>query len=445
MNQPHQFPPKAFPRPPFTVYGPPQAMVKSSAAGYAPASPSSHHHPNDDGDDDPEASPASVDPLLGSAISLAAHEPVFPLVQRISKEVDNQVDTPLSWDQLKSPAVNFSLVRPLVNKLTRGQRPPISLIYALLLVRAHFVERSDDDLAFAAVNVARADLCELLAVKALSAYGVAPGSHELLHVVSMAFNPFAGAEVDMFPPDEGVDERELRRMQDFGKDEATNALELAVSSGAKRWVKSPLVQQVIRAIDRGDVIYTPESNHALIQDTYKPRPVVEVYDWRRRPFLDHHRLRVPRIRGRLEFLTFGCMLALFLATQATYRLDRVNVWEVLFVCWGVGFALDEYSALAANGLSTYASGAFNILDTCFCVVFFAYLGMRAVGLRSGDDALSELSFDTLGLAGCVLLPRLTISLLRHNVVLLALSAMIREFTVFMVRASRRCSLARMAR
>ncbi|BGP38496.1 hypothetical protein JCM10450v2_002444 [Rhodotorula kratochvilovae] len=406
-------------------------MVKSSAAGFArSASPSSPSRRDTDPCIDPEAS-TSVDPLLGSAISLAGNEAVFPLVQRVSKEVEDAVDTPLSWDQLKSPAVNFSLVRPLVHKLSRGDRPAISLVYGLLLARAHFLERSDDDLAFAAVNTSRADLCELLAVKILSAYGVAPGSLELLHVLTMAFNPFAGATADMFAPDEGVDETELRRLDEFGKDEGTNALELAISSGAKRFVKSPLVQQVIKAIDIGEVIYTPEWNHALIQDTYKPKPVVEVYDWRRRPFLDHHRLRVPRIRGRLEFLTFSIMLALFLITQWTYRLDDINLWEALFIAWGIGFALDEYSALAANGLTTYANGAFNILDSCFCIVFFAYLGMRVVGLRTGDDGLSALSFDTLGLAGCVLLPRLTISFLRHNVVLLALSKMIREFSVFM--------------
>lgn len=285
-----------------------------------------------------------------------------------------------------------------------------------------------------AVNTARSDLCELLAIKALSAYGVAPGSHELLHVLSMSFNPFAGAEATHFAPDEGVDEAELRRLDLFGKDEATNALELAVSSGAKRFLKSPLVQQVVRAIDRGDVIYTPESSpNALLVDSYKPKPVVEIYDWRRRPYLDHHRLRVPRIRGRLEFATFAVMLALFLATQATYRVERVNVWEALFVLWGVGFALDEWSALAANGWATYASGAFNILDSCFCVVLFAFLGMRGVGFARRDDELGHLAFDTLGLAGCVLLPRLTISLLRHNVILLALSKMIRDFCAFMVR------------
>lgn len=123
---------------------------------------------------------------------------------------------------------------------------------------------SPDGLVHSAVNTSRADLCELLAIKALSAYGVAPGSLELLHVLTTAFNPFAGASVDMFPPDEEVDEEELQRLEEFGKGEATNALELAIVSKAKRFVKSPLVQQVIKAISVGEIMYTPESNQCAV-------------------------------------------------------------------------------------------------------------------------------------------------------------------------------------
>lgn len=132
-------------------------MVKSSAAGYAP-SPSRDAFASppprspDAADDDDEAA-RPCDPLLSSAISLAAAEPVFPLLQRVRAEVERVVDTPLSWDQLRSPTLNFSVVRPLVLKLTTTRRvqrrPAISLIYCLLVARAHFLERADEDLAFA--------------------------------------------------------------------------------------------------------------------------------------------------------------------------------------------------------------------------------------------------------------------------------------------------------
>lgn len=132
-------------------------------------------------------------------------------------------------------------------------------------------------------------------------------------------------------------------------------------------------------------------------------------------------------------MTFSFLLALFLLTQSTYSLDCINVWEGLFIAWSIGFALDEWSSVQEVGLSNYYGASFNILDSLFCIDFFAFLGMRIAGLRSHDPEMSQLAFDTLGLAGCVLLPRLTISLLRGNVILLALSKMIREFSLFMVR------------
>jgi hypothetical protein len=62
---------------------------------------------------------------------------------------------------------------------------------------------------------------------------------------------------------------------------------------------------------------TASQRSALIQDTYKDKPVVEIYDWRRRPVLDHHRLRVPHIRARLEYGSFAILLGLFLLVQTS--------------------------------------------------------------------------------------------------------------------------------
>ncbi|GAA5878989.1 hypothetical protein JCM1840_007406 [Sporobolomyces johnsonii] len=424
-------------------------MVKGTAAGYSTRAADSRAPPHPPSqDDDPERSVASVlatesafDPLLTSNVSSAAysHEPVFPLIQRVRFEVESVIDTPLSYDTLKAPSLNFSVVRPLSVKLSSGGesgRPPASLIYCLLVCRAHFLDRADDDLAFAGVNKARSDLCELLAIKLLSAYGSAPSSLELLHVLTIPFNPFSGATLDMFPSDENLDDTELADMLEHGKEDATNALELGISSKAKRFVKAPLVQQVIKAIYEGEIMYTPETTSgSLIQDTYKTKPVCEIYDWRVRPFLDHYRLRVPRIRNRLEFGSFAGMLILFLITQATHSLSAINLWEAFYIFWSVGFALDEFAALHENGISAYWAGAFNALDSIYCLIFFAFLGLRVTGLRTNDTDMCRLAFDTLGLAGCVLLPRMTISLLKGNVVLLALSKMVSEFVVFMSLAA----------
>lgn len=319
----------------------------ASAASTTPSSPisdveNSHHHP--------------FDPLLGRSLSSINNEAVFPLLQRVRHEIASVIDTPLTYEQLKTPSINFSIVRPLTIKLSKGERPAASLIYCLLINRQQFLNEAEADLAFCGVNTTRADLCELLALKLLSAFGTSSGNLELLHVLTASFNPFMGATEEMFVEDEGLVGDELEEIKEWGKASAANALELAIFSKAKRFVKSPLVQQVrsrfllfrsarftepfsrrskestwemSRTSPKARSKVTPPSQprcslnfglrdcSSLIQDDYKRKPVIELYDWRKQPFLDHYRLRVPLIRNRLEFFTFSAMLVLFLITQTS--------------------------------------------------------------------------------------------------------------------------------
>lgn len=87
-------------------------------------------------------------------------------------------------------------------------------------------------------------MCELLAIKLLSAYGTAPASLELLHILTTPFNPMHGATTECFADEEGVDDKALEKLLEWGESEQCNALELAIFSRAKRFVRSPLVQQV---------------------------------------------------------------------------------------------------------------------------------------------------------------------------------------------------------
>ncbi|KAI5479025.1 receptor-activated ca2+-permeable cation channel [Pseudohyphozyma bogoriensis] len=321
---------------------------------------------------------SAFDPLIGRKYSAMPTEPVFPLIQRVRHEVAGVIDTVLAYEQLKSPTINFSIVRPLSIKLSKGPRPPSALIYALLVNRIHFLSEADSDLAFLGVNTTRADLCELLAVKLLSAYETAPTSLELLHVLTADFSPFNGITKEMLSEEEDIED-----LQAWGQDQRANALELAVFSKAKRFVKSPLVMQVVGAIYDGTITYTPSSGtHSLLNDDYKTRPVVQVYDWKQQPFLDHYRLRVPAIRNRLEFLTFTTIMVLFLLTQTSRSADHVTLWEVLFVLWSLGFALDELASIQENGISAYFLSVYNALDFTFLLVFFAYLGLRIQGLTA---------------------------------------------------------------
>jgi hypothetical protein len=190
-----------------------------------------------------------ADCIVHEDIPSSAKDPVFPLIQRVRAELVQWVDTTLSWSQLQQPTINFSVVRPLLVKLAgtgAGQKPPAALVYALLVCRVHFLDVAQEDLAFSNLNTTRADLAELLAIKLLSAYGSAPQSLELLHVLTLPFNAFNGATTAAFADEEGVDDEELEKLKEWGQDSASNALELAVYSKAKRLVKAALFQQVIK-------------------------------------------------------------------------------------------------------------------------------------------------------------------------------------------------------
>jgi predicted signal transduction protein with EAL and GGDEF domain len=124
-------------------------------------------------------------------------------------------------------------------------------------------------------------------------------------------------------------------------------------------------------------------------------------------------------------------LTLLLLDELTaYNLSHLNLAEILFIIWSVGFALDEFASLYENGSSVYFYGAFNVLDSLYCLIFFVYLGIRVnslVGGGSVDLESSQLAFDVLSLAGCVLAPRLMVSLIPDHVVVMALGRMARQF------------------
>jgi hypothetical protein len=78
--------------------------------------------------------------------------------------------------------------------------------------------------------------------------------------LTTSFNPASGAKAEMFEEYEGVDEAGLDEFVSWGKGQSSNALELGVYTSAKRFVKSPMVQQILTSIENGKVLYTPQSS-----------------------------------------------------------------------------------------------------------------------------------------------------------------------------------------
>ena len=96
-----------------------------------------------------------------------------------------------------------------------------AVVYACLVVRSHFIQVSDDDLANANVMASRAMMCEILAMKLVRTF--ASSKLELAAVLTTSWNPIAGA-----PPDVVQEVTEALGGDEEDLDDPTSALEVRV-------------------------------------------------------------------------------------------------------------------------------------------------------------------------------------------------------------------------
>ena len=139
----------------------------------------------------------------------------------------------------------------------------------------------------------------------------------------------------------------------------TDSAQLAIVSTSKHFLSLPLIQQLVKEIYLGHLIYSPLLSRSLINDSYISErrrqrrrnshsrvrsPILdspaqrgaratettennEVLVYTYNPFeagwLDHQRLRVPKWRKWLEFASFASLLALYVtALSCESRLVR---------------------------------------------------------------------------------------------------------------------------
>ncbi|EJD49556.1 receptor-activated Ca2+-permeable cation channel [Auricularia subglabra TFB-10046 SS5] len=362
--------------------------------------------------------------LLAPSAERLASTKVFPLIHQLRSDVQQKIDTTLTWEQLNASDINFALVRPVVQKYARQAN--LASIYAVFVVRAHCLARAEDDLANAGVWSSRAMFAELLAVKLLRRFAI-NGAYELVAALTTSWDPLAGAT-----------EAQRAAVKDIIKDEddmfqPASALEAAISTKSKYFLSSALVQKVIYDIWAGNIEFSTISNRAVLRDNYKTRQI-EFYDCRKGPILNHYRLRVPKYGAILEFLNFAMLFVTFLLCVSTQNLEHLTLWEVVFGVMAIAFALEEYTAAQEHGLNIYMANMWNGFDTAIITLFLFYAGYRTKGLVNDDLAASDLAFDILACEALILFPRIAFFALSDNIIIIALQGMIKEFCFFIFLA-----------
>lgn len=142
--------------------------------------------------------------------------------------------------QLTAPDLTYTLVRPLEEKYTAIQRKGnLAVVFSFLLNRAYFLR--DKNLTTSALSRSRAALCEILATRTLS--GHASNMLELALALTTSWPVYSGADPNMIA-------RAREERDDDLEERLGNAIEIAIISQAKRFIKSSACQRVIDGIWR---------------------------------------------------------------------------------------------------------------------------------------------------------------------------------------------------
>nr|ODN95119.1 nonselective cation channel [Cryptococcus depauperatus CBS 7855] len=399
--------------------------------------------------------------LCFSATAQTPHSAVFSLVHELHTVVTQSIDTALDWDQLNSPPINYSLVRPIVQRYvpktdkagagssltsigmpsdgvelgigrahpTFQQGPSLgNVLYALMANRIQFITLSSGDLSSAPVQTTRASFCELLAIKVLRAYPNMQDEAALVGELVHGHCAFEGAPEKIWKS-LGDDRKDMEEM-------TSSALEASLYkfSNSKNLLSLPLIQHLINLIYSGRLIYTPISTRSIISDSYVSEQTrrLYVYNPYESGWLDHSRLKVPKWRKNMEFASLMILLILFVSTLTWRDLHRITTVEIIYIVFSFGFVLDEFATSKEHGWTVYVANAWNAFDMGYMSIFLLYFVLRVFALVSHSANTSDLAFDILACAACIIFPRLVFFIVKENVVILALRGMVSSFIRFML-------------
>ncbi|KZT20100.1 hypothetical protein NEOLEDRAFT_1182830 [Neolentinus lepideus HHB14362 ss-1] len=349
--------------------------------------------------------------------------PVYPIIHMIKSDVMHFIDTPLTYDALTAPDLTYTLVRPLEEKYNAFQRQGNnSIVFCFLINRVHFLR--DQSLTTSVLSQSRAALCEILAIRALNAH--AHSLLELALVTTTSWPVYNGADPDVVT--------QAREERDELEDRVGNAIEMAIISKAKRFIKSSACQKVINAIWIGKCVYQAENNHSILSDTYKRTPI-HFYDPHKAPLLDHYRLKVPAIRMVLEYTDFLILFILFVLALEVNELNRVNVAEGAFMVYALGFTLEKIATMQEHGIKVYFTGTWNGFDLAFVTLYCTYAFLRLYGVYHPNLWARSTGIDLLAVIAVLMFPRLVFVTLRNNLMILSVRAMIVQFVILMVIAA----------
>ncbi|KAI6126399.1 hypothetical protein EV401DRAFT_2055309 [Pisolithus croceorrhizus] len=337
----------------------------------------------------------------------------------LSSQSHDRRYTPLTFEALTAPDLTYTLVRPLEEKYNAIQQAGNkSVVFCFLLNRTYFHSRSKH-------------LCELLAIRLLRNNG--NSILDLAVALTTCWPVWTGADPHIIQV--AKEERDGDLEERVG-----NALEMAIISRARRFIKSSPCQKVIDEIWIGRCVYQAESSHSILSDVRINKDIplifrsvtppysvtsahpIHFYDPHKAPLLDHYRLKVPAIRSVLDYFSSSFSL-LFVIAIETNESDRINTPELVFMVCGLGFTLEKLAAMQEHGIKA------------FVTTYSVYAFFRIYGVVYHKHWARGLGTDFLAVIACLLFPRLAFVTLQNNLMVLSLRAMMMQFVALMLIAA----------
>ncbi|KAF2008221.1 hypothetical protein P154DRAFT_516924 [Amniculicola lignicola CBS 123094] len=351
--------------------------------------------------------------------------PVYYSIQRIRRLVLATIDDPYTAEQLREPRMNVLIVKPLVERLFNAD--DVSIVYCLLVNRTQFLREQSFQHHHQTVNLTRAHLCELVAMKILRRHDEETSGRVgllfLANILVAPFQPFQNA-----PPEAMPERRHTWQYQSQGGYEGKlTALEVAIISESKMFLSCNACQKIVDAVYRGRVVYTPTSFLDIIPDHYKHKPV-SLFDPRKSKILNQYRLIVPRTRNIIEVVQFVILLGLYCICMMKRDHNTFTTPEVVFMIYAAGWTLDEFASMLEHGWQVHTQNLWSFLDITFVAIYFAYLVVRVHGWFMGNLETGRQALDILAIAAPILFPRLAFNMMPENMLFISLRAMVAEFT-----------------
>ncbi|KAJ8116680.1 hypothetical protein ONZ43_g4386 [Nemania bipapillata] len=373
---------------------------------------------------------------------IAHDDPFRDIVKKISSYISEVIDTPVSFEQLRTTSAGDEL-HSLVEYLSVEVKNP-AIVNALLALKWHYGAIPDEREVVDFCLYEIPDPCNKGNAPSDEEYAAGGGNDERTALLGGNNIP---SEVSHHVSDarrgsvrrsqlfESVSKLTMSRhassMDEIEEDPTApfinlNALEIAAIADAKRFLSQHIVQKIITGIWNGEIIFW---DRLSVHSTKKPR------------FYNHNtadpfsRLRVPKYLKAYEVAFFCGFLLLYYSVLIQQNRYAVTPVEVLLYIWFAAFVYDEVSEYIDAGSVFYATDVWNVFDMVMIAIGIVYFILRCVGLYKKDYVLVDIAFDVLALEALFMVPRVfsILSLSPYwGTLIPCLKAMGTDFLKFMV-------------